>query len=428
MQQPPQPYGRAPRGARRATFVPAPEDGAGRRGRHRASRATYVRRRAVAALGGALAIVLVAGIAFAAVVSLRVVQNIDENAVARPGAPTEALGDTDGPDWHGAVNLLIMGSDTRDGQVSGDYGDVGGARSDVMMLLHVAEDRESATLVSIPRDTMVAAPECTTEDGRTVPARQAVQINGLLDQGPFCALDAVAELTGLPLEHFIVVGFDGVIGMTEAIGGVEVCVDRDVDDPYSGLQLAAGTHEIEGEQALAFLRTRHGFGDGSDLGRIEAQQAFLASLARKVKAAGTLSNPAALYGLADAASRAVTVDEGLADPTSLVALAGTLADIDLDRLVMVQLPVEAYPSNRNRVQATAEADALFASLRDDRPLTLQAEAPAGAEGATAAPSGSAEATPTPTRTSTEDPAASSSPLELGPDAVGQTAEQVRCAS
>ncbi|XKE65695.1 winged helix-turn-helix domain-containing protein [Agrococcus terreus] len=87
-----------------------------------------------------------------------------------------------------------MGSDTRDGQVSGDYGDVGGARSDVMMLLHVAEDRESATLVSIPRDTMVAAPECTAEDGRTVAARQAVQINGLLDQGPFCALDAVAEL------------------------------------------------------------------------------------------------------------------------------------------------------------------------------------------------------------------------------------------
>lgn len=392
----------------------APPTRAARRGRQR--RAVYRRRRIAAGVGGAALVATIAVVAFVASTSVRVLDNIGENAVARPGVEEVEL---EAPRWDGPVDLLIMGSDTRDGQTTADYGEAAGARSDVMMLLHVAADRESATLVSIPRDTILASPECTTADGRTIAPQRAVQVNGLLEHGPYCSLDAIRDLTGLDLQHFLVVGFDGVIGITQAIGGVEMCVSHDVEDPYSGLYLDAGTHVLEGEQALAFLRTRHGFADGSDLGRIQAQQAFLGSLARSVQDAGTLSNPAALFALADAASQAITVDEAIADAGSLVALASTLADIDLDRLVMVQLPVAPYAPDPNRVAPIPdEAEALFAALREDRPISLAPAVPEQAPIDAEAPAGRED---DPARDATPEPT-----LEVDAGAA-QTAEEVRCA-
>ncbi|WP_137754759.1 LCP family protein [Agrococcus sp. SGAir0287] len=390
---------------------------ASRTARHR-RRAMYRRRRILALVGGSLAVALVAVVAFVATTSVRVLDTIGDNAVARPGVEPEEV---EAPRWDGPVDLLIMGSDTRDGQETGDYGEAAGARSDVTMLLHVAADRSSATLVSIPRDTMLPSPECTTEDGRTIPAQSMVQVNGLLEHGPYCSLDAIRDFTGLDLQHFLVVGFDGVIGITEAVGGVEVCVSHDVADPYSGLYLDAGTHRLQGHDALAFLRTRHGFGDGSDLGRIQAQQAFLGSLARSVKDAGTLTNPVALSSLADAAAQAVTVDQAIADPGSLIALAGTLADIDLDRLVMVQLPVAPWAPDPNRVAPLAdESAALFAALRDDRPVTIASESPEE-------PADEATSTTAP-EPETSAPATSEAPgLELDDTAVAQSADVVHCA-
>ncbi|MFC7430190.1 MULTISPECIES: LCP family protein [unclassified Agrococcus] len=426
MRRPGQPY----EIKRRSTYLEPAADGAEGDGgppttrtAARRRRAVYRRRRIVASVGAAALVASVAVVAFVASTSVRVLDNIGENAVARPGVDRDKL---DAPAWDGAVDLLIMGSDTRDGQVSGDYGEASGARSDVMMLLHVAADRESATLVSIPRDTMLPSPECLTDGGRTIAASAAVQVNGLLEHGPYCSLDAMRDFTGLDLEHFLVVGFDGVVGITEAIGGVEVCVAHDVADPYSGLFLDAGTHTLAGEQALAFLRTRHGFADGSDLGRIQAQQAFLGSLARSVQDAGTLSNPTALFRLADAASQAITVDEAIADPGSLVALASTLADVDLDRLVMVQLPVMPYAPDPNRVAPRSEeAAALFAALRDDRPVMLTSESPE------AAPEAHAPSAPAEQSTAVPEPA---EPTGSAPepthelDGAGQRADEVRCAA
>lgn len=271
---------------------------ASRRGR---TSAKFLRRRLMVAAAAVVCVTMVAGISFVSATYFQVVGNLADNTVGRAdGTGTEISG------WDGAVNILIMGSGSRDGQTSADYGEAGGARSDVMMLLHVSADREDATLISIPRDTMLPTPECTTPEGNIVPAQEAAQINAALENGPFCSLDTIRAFTGLAIDHFIVVGFDGVIGITEAIGGVDVCVENDVADDYSGLYMTAGTHSLQGEAALAFLRTRHGFADGSDLGRIQAQQAFLASLARKVTSAGTLTNPGALYGLADSASKAMT--------------------------------------------------------------------------------------------------------------------------
>jgi LCP family protein required for cell wall assembly len=396
-------------------------------------RRTRRRRRGLLAVAVLLAAVIGATAAFVAAAMARVSDNLAEGVAARPGveepvAPTV-------PDWDGPVNLLILGSDERAGLSSGEYGDDSGARSDVMMLLHVSADHRNATLVSIPRDTMLPIPECATPSGETVPAQEVAMINSALMAGPYCSLDAIRAFTGLDVDHFIVVDFDGVVGVTNAIGGVDVCIADDVEDLYSGLILPAGEHTIQGADALAFLRTRHGFGDGSDLGRIATQQTYLSALARKVTSAGTLTNPFALFALADAASQAISVDEGLSSSEALVGLAGTLAGIDLSKIALVQLPVQDYVYDPNRVEPIPdEAAALFAALAADHVIGFTPDAPeiypheatdeVGADEAPAEPASDADtAVAAPAEASAPDPATTT----LGPGTKGQTAAAATCA-
>ncbi|WP_353114343.1 LCP family protein [Microbacterium sp.] len=370
------------------------------------------RRRIGLIIGAVLLVVVLAVVAVVVAIALRVTGNVASNAVTRPGASADA---PKIPDWNGPVNLLIMGSDGRADLTSGKYGDddISGDRSDTLMLLHINAQHTDATLVSIPRDTMVSRPECTSKDGTVHPAADRVQINSTFDIGPYCTLDTVTQLTKLPIDNFVVVNFDGFIDITNAIGGVEVCLAEDVDDRFSGLHLSAGTHTIKGAEALAFVRTRHGIGDGSDLGRIRTQQIYLSALARKVKSAETLTNPVALFQLADAASRTLQVDEGLSSPSALVGLAGTLANVSLDRMVLLQLPVRDYPANRNRVEPIpSQSAALFEAMRNDRPVVLQTPP---AEGPKA---------PATTAPSTGGPSGGET---LPPDTKGQTADRPTCA-
>src|SRR5690606_544217 len=217
-------------------------------------------------------------------------------------------------------------SDTREGQ--GDaFGDTDGAvLNDVNMLLHVAEDQQSATLVSIPRDLVVPIPEC--ENGGPATGRP---INETLYMGGLnCVVLTVQELTGLDIHFAGIIEFHRVIAMSNAIGGVEVCIDAPIFDPFTGLDLpTAGTHTLQGWSALAFLRTRKGVGDGSDLGRINAQQVFLSSLVRKIKSDGTLTDLGKLYGLAQAATQSMTLSENFARLDTLVQIALVLKDIPL---------------------------------------------------------------------------------------------------
>ena len=299
-----------------------------------ARRRPHRRRRIVIALLAVVVVLVLAVGGTAAALILRLSDSLATNAVSRPG------GEPDGqsiPDWDGLVNLLIMGSDGRDGLTSGQYGgdDVEGDRSDTLMLLHVNAAHTDATLVSIPRDTMLPRPECTSSNGTTYEATDATQVNSAFDIGPYCTLDTIRAYTGLDIDNFVVVNFDGFIDITNAIGGVDVCLAEDVDDPDSGLHLSAGKHTIQGAEALAFVRTRYGIGDGSDLGRIRTQQTYLSALARKVKSAQTLTNPVALFALADAAGRTLKVNKALSRPEALVGLAGTPARISLDRMVLL---------------------------------------------------------------------------------------------
>ena len=306
----------------------------------------------------------------------------------------------------GATDILILGSDTRAGEGNSRYGEVeegnGGGKTDVMMLAHISEDREDVTVVSFPRDLMVEIPECTDpESGKTYPAQDAAMLNSAGENGgPGCTVAAINELTGLSIDHFMLADFDAVTELSRSVGGVEVCVNHEVEDPKSGLELPAGTSTVEGEQALAFLRSRAAFGDGGDESRIRSQQQFMSSLARKLKAEGTLSNLPALYEIADVMTQNLHVDQELGNVTRIVGLAGELADVDLSRVVFVSVPAEVYPEDPNRLQLDEEpAEELFEVLRQDGSLTEDGQPEASAS-PSASSSGSAAATAAPTRQAT----------------------------
>lgn len=275
----------------------------------------------------------------------------------------------------GPISMLLLGSDTREGQGNASFGDVGSDLADVIILIHIAESRESAVAISIPRDLMVPVPACPDPNSDDIfPAKEFVQINSTMNYGgPACTLLAVQALTGLKIPYLGVVDFKGVIAMSEAIGGVEVCVADPINDPKSMLYLDAGTHTLKGDQALAFLRTRYGVGDGSDLSRISNQQVFLTSMVRKLKDEGALTNPFKLFRLATAALENMTLSKSLTDIGVLFGMAREVNDVDLDKITFIRLPVYDLEGRyAGRVAAIPDqSEYLFNLIRDDLPLILE---------------------------------------------------------
>jgi LCP family protein required for cell wall assembly len=347
-----------------------------------------------------VSVLLVTGIAFAAYWVIRLQSNISKAPLTAGAARTEAAAN----DATDRLQILILGSDTRDGKNS-QYGSAqdsaGYGQSDVMMLLDISEDNKRVSLTSFPRDLLVDVPKCTDPKTKTVYAAHSnVMINSAMaEAGIGCAVDTVNKLTGLEIDHFMMADFNAVKELSKAVGGVDVCVSDAVFDPDSGLRLPKGTSKVEGEQALAFLRTRHGFGDGSDLGRIQAQQGFLSSLTRKIKADGTLSNPQSLLSIADVVTKNLTVDNGLASVQSLLTIGSRLKDIDLSKVAFVSAPTQPAAIDPNRLQLVQpQASQLFAAMRANLDLTTPGATSAPSASASPAPSGSATSTgadPTP---------------------------------
>ncbi|MFE9296816.1 LCP family protein [Streptomyces niveus] len=278
-----------------------------------------------------------------------------------------------------AVNILVIGTDKRTGAGNENYGDKDSVgHADTTILFHVSKDRTNATALSIPRDLITDIPDCetNTEDGKkVVPGEQGVRFNTSLGQSerdPGCTMRTVKELTGLTVDHFMMADFNAVKTLTTAVGGVEVCVGKDVDDPDSHLKLTKGKHVIKGEQALAFVRTRHSFGNESDLDRIQTQQQFLSSLIRKMKSSETLTNPSKLWDLASAATDALTVDTGIGSIEKLRDLGMELSKVNPKNISFTTLPVLDNPAEV--VKATvvvneAQAEPLFSMMRNDVSLT-----------------------------------------------------------
>jgi LCP family protein required for cell wall assembly len=276
------------------------------------------------------------------------------------------------------VNILLIGSDTRETPedlAAGGGEAVQGARSDTTILLHLSADRSRAVAVSIPRDSWVPIPSCTAADG-TTSAPVTAKFNAAYETGgPACTIQTVESLTNVRIDHFVVVDFAGFRNMVNALGGVDVCVPEEMTDSESGLDLPAGRSTIDGDQALAFVRARKGIGDGSDLGRIDRQQAFLASMVQKATSTGILLNPVRLVGFLDAATKSVTTDPGLSSVSALGSLATSLKDVSTSGISFVTVPVADRGDGANLVWLEDQAAPLFDALRNDTPLPGQTPAP-----------------------------------------------------
>jgi LCP family protein required for cell wall assembly len=376
-----------------------------------------------------LCVLLVAGVSIGAIAYERLVTNIGEHSVALPGDSA-----TDIPQigaYSGTVNLLLVGSDTRNGQ-KGHYGsNPGSTLNDVNILIHISEDHTKATVISIPRDLYVNRPECTNPADTTqmLPAATGVKINSTLEYGGLgCVRDTVAALTGMTIPFAALITFDGVVEMSNAVGGVSVCVASAINDDYTGLHLSKGEHTIKGVTALKFLRTRHGVGDGSDVTRISSQQVFLSSLVRKIKSNATLTDVTKLYGLATAASQSMSLSSSLANVDTMVSIGRAVANIPLSQFLLVQYPTTLYGDGL--VPNDAGAKVLLDAVKADKTLKLakkQVGATDGSGSVAASPSPSDSSSPS-TSTPTSSPTGSPSgdTVDLPSSVVGQSVDQQTC--
>ncbi|MEV0096786.1 LCP family protein [Streptomyces sp. NPDC050738] len=271
------------------------------------------------------------------------------------------------------LNILLLGSDSRASKANQKLGGAKGDATrkplaDVQMLLHVSADRKSMTVVSVPRDTRVTIPKCTGSDGTVYPETTAQTINTSLQHGgPGCTVATWEKLTGISVDHFMMIDFSGVVSMADAVGGVPVCVKSNVYDKLSGLRLAKGTHTVKGQQALQWLRTRHGFEDGSDIGRTHAQHLYMNAMVRQLKSGTKLTDPGKLMDLAETATSALTVDDGLGSVKKLYDLAVDLKKVPTGGITMTTMPWGADPQNPTaHVVPSAAAAGLFTLLRNDQ--------------------------------------------------------------
>ncbi|RBM09019.1 LytR family transcriptional regulator [Streptomyces sp. PT12] len=322
-------------------------------------------------IGGTLAMLLVVGCAAGWYLYNRFNNNIEKYDVG-----IENPYQSDEP-----VNILFIGTDTRDGDGNDSYGGDASEGADTTILMHFSEDRTNATGLSIPRDLITDIPDCEVvqEDGTrvTIPGSQGVRFNqsmGTNGRDPGCVWRTVEELTGVSINHFMMADFNAVKDLSSAVGGVPVCVEEPIDDPKSHLQLDAGNHVLEGEEALAFVRTRYSVGTGSDLSRIELQQQFLASMARQITERDLLSSLGSFYDLADAATKALAVDTEIGSIDKLYGLASEVGQVPMSDMTFITLPVVDNPAEPEDAKATVVIDEgrarpIFQMLQQDVSMT-----------------------------------------------------------
>ncbi|MGW1587183.1 LCP family glycopolymer transferase [Streptomyces sp. NPDC002386] len=359
----------APR--RRRGAEPEPEPPQGRRNRRPVKKKSTAKK-ALAWTAGGTALVLVA-VGTAGYLYLK---HLEGNVTT-----TETSAAKDGFSKDDAFNILIIGTDKRTGKGNGGYGDKGSVgHADTNILLHVAKDRTNATALSIPRDLIVDVPDCETiqSDGskKVVAGTSDVRFNTSLGQDgrdPGCTMNTVKAVTGIVPDHFMMVDFNAVKTLTTAVGGVDVCLKHAVKDADSHLDLPAGPSKVAGEQALAFVRTRHSWGNQGDLDRIKVQQQFMGSLMRKMSSGDTLTSPTKLLKLAEAATKALTVDQGINSVSTLKDVALELKKVPPKNISFVTVPVLDNPAD-GVVHKTVIVDqnkgpAVFDAIKNDVSFT-----------------------------------------------------------
>lgn len=336
-------------------------------------RSRRIVRRTTKILIGVLVVALVAGLVTAFYLKNRFEGNIDEEnfiseEITGVKRPVKL------PEVKGTLNVLVMGSDTRAGAngkgIGGDSSATPGL-SDTTILLHLSEDRTFAYGVSIPRDSMVERPPCPEKDGEGIDPGGFTQFNeAFAVGGPACTVATVEANTGVRIDNFVVIDFAGFRKMVDAIGGVEMCVPEEVNDSIGKIYLDAGTYNMDGNTALAYVRVRHGIGaELGDIGRIKRQQVFISAMIEKVMSAGTLANPVKLVSLLEAATKSLTTDPGLADLRKLAGLASSLQDIGMKKIKFITVPFELWPEDPNKVIWSSSAEGLWDRIKKDENLT-----------------------------------------------------------
>ncbi|KJL43696.1 Biofilm regulatory protein A precursor [Microbacterium trichothecenolyticum] len=402
----------------------------------------------VAMLGVVLGVFGVSAAGIAAYNLFDATQTITANAVVldeeKPLPPS--LGAIEG-----GVNILMVGTDSCEGANAALSGAcqakaTEGERNDVTMLVHISDEPRRVTVVSFPRDMLVPIPSCPKEDGSgSYSAMSSQMLNASYQYGGLaCTVLTIESLIDDQIDFAAAIRWTGVINMSDAIGGVDVCVAGDISDSHTGLKLTAGTHTLQGVQALQFLRIRHGIGDGSDLGRISNQQQFMSSMVRKLQSDSVLANPATLLNLATTAISQVQQEQlvlssGLTNPTLMVQIAMAVKDVPYEDIVFVQYPTRyASGDGASRVMPVKDAaTVLFDALKANQPLTLTGDASQGYGVEVTGEAVKPEVAPTPAATEAagETPAAEApvaetpaaeTRVELPSAIAGQTAAQTTC--
>jgi len=404
-------------------------------------------------LGASVVVALVSSTSVAAIATWQVLGSAQPTvSLAAPGATSSPVPELTAQS--GEVNMLLVATDSRKNQGDGfddpanQAASSGVGNNDTTVLVHISEDHTNMAVISFPRDLMLPVPACTNDAGETVPASSKAMLNTVLSRGGeqyglACVASTISQLTGLQIDYAGSITFNGVVSMADAVGGVEVCLATPIRDTdvTPALDLAAGTQTLTGAEAGAFLRSRHGVGDESDLGRISNQQTFMSALARQVVSAGTLTDPTKVLRLARTAFENMTLSDTLSSPTTLAQIAIAVNTVGLSDMVFVQYPVTDDPIDRNRVVVGATAaELLNSTLQAGQPVVLGDDSlgrsavadpnaltptPTIPNEDVSTPVPSAEPSDSPSDPATSDPVVSASPL---PSSVsGQSADQITCA-
>lgn len=347
-------------------------------------------------------------------------ENVDAQLRNRP-AKEEATGPRE------PINILVMGSDTRSGEGNGIDGEAGGGLSDTTILFHLSADRTFAYGISVPRDTAVIRPACYEEDGTEIAGSGGyVKWNeAYATGGPACTIQQFEQTTRIRIDNYVVVDFNQFKDMVNALDGVEVCVPFDIDDDEHNIHLDAGTREIKGNEALAYVRVRYGIGQGIDPNRTRRQQAFIGSMINKALTAGMLARPDRLVRFMNAATSSLHTD--FANIAEMADLALTAQGIGANNIKFVTPPWIYSDKVSSGIELTAEADKLWRLVRQDRQLTqeflkdaISADDEVDGSGSTSTPS----QTPSETASPSTDPSgsASASPSEGATGSSGLSSE------
>jgi LCP family protein required for cell wall assembly len=386
-------------------------------------------------IGIVAAVLLVSGVGVAAYAVTDITTSFTADAVELEGQGSVP------PDIgaiEGGVDILLVGTDECEEEYAYLFGDrctgadAGGQLNDVNMLVHISDDPRRVTVVSFPRDLMVPIPSCTREDGSTSSSTSKTQINEAWGYGGLsCVAKTISDLSGQNIPFAAKVSFGNVINITDAIGGVDVCIGNGgIKDKYTAINWPAGPRTIQGVEALQFLRTRHGLENGSDLARISNQQQYMSSLARKLVSSEVLSDPTTLYKLATTAVDNITPSESLTNPMTLMQIALAIKDVPFEDIVFVQYPVLTDPADVNRVVPDRDsADQLWAALAANESIEVTHDQDLTGGVIVADPQPTEPTTePAPTTDPTAAPAPSETPVALPDNIPGQNAAQQTCSA